>query len=70
MKRKINTRLVLIAIIAVVATMVSITIAYYGMFQRQIRSDLEVSAKLLKDTHYFESIDDYEDAIDMSTDSE
>ena len=44
MKRKINTRLVLIAIIAVVATMVSITIAYYGMFQRQIRSDLEVSA--------------------------
>lgn len=70
MKRKINTRLVLIAIIAVVATMVSITIAYYGMFQRQIRSDLEVSAKLLKDTHYFESIDDYEDAIDMSTDIE
>lgn len=70
MKRKINTRLVLIAIIAVVATMVSITIAYYGMFQRQIRSDLEVSAKLLKDTYYFESIDDYEDAIDMSTDIE
>lgn len=70
MKRKINTRLVLIAIIAVVATMVSITIAYYGMFQRQIRSDLEVSAKLLKDTHYFESIDDCEDAIDMSTDLE
>lgn len=68
MKRKINTRLVLIAIVAVAATMVSITIVYYGMFQRQIRSDLEVSAKLLKDTHYFESIDDYGDAIDMSTD--
>ena len=68
MKKKINTRLVGIAIMAVVATVISITIVYYGFFERQIRSDLEISAKLLKDTHYFESVNADEDTIDLSTD--
>ena len=56
MKKKINLQLVGIAIIAIIATAISITIAYYGLFQRQIREDLKVSAKLLKDTHYFETV--------------
>ena len=68
MKKKINTRLVGIAIMAVVATVISITIVYYGFFERQIRSDLEISAKLLKDTHYFESVNADADTIDLSTD--
>lgn len=68
MKKKINTRLVGIAIMAVVATVISITIVYYGFFERQIRSDLEISAKLLKDTHYFESVNVDTDTIDLSTD--
>ncbi len=70
MKRKINVRLVMIAILAVIATTISIIVVYYGMFQKQIQSDLSVSAKLLKDTHYFESPEiDVED-IDLSTDIE
>lgn len=68
MKKKINTRLVGIAIMAVVSTVISITIVYYGFFERQIRSDLEISAKLLKDTHYFESVNADADTIDLSTD--
>ncbi|MCR5678491.1 MAG: two-component sensor histidine kinase [Agathobacter sp.] len=68
MKSKINRRLVGIAILAVVATVIGITIIYYGLFQRQVRADLSVSAKLLKDTHYFESVDIDIDEIDLTTD--
>ena len=68
MKNKINTRLVGIAIIAVIATVIGITIIYYNLFQKQVRSDLSVSAKLLRDTHYFESVNIDIDEIDLSTD--
>ncbi len=68
MKNKINVRLVGIAILAVLSTVIGITIIYYNLFQRQIRSDLEVSANLLKDTNYFESLDMNTDEIDLSTD--
>ncbi len=68
MKNKINTRLVGIAIIAVLATVIGTTIIYYNLFQRQVRSDLSVSAKLLRDTHYFESVNIDIDEIDLSTD--
>ena len=68
MKSKINIRLVGIAILAVTTTVIGITIIYYSLFQRQVRSDLSVSAKLLKDTHYFESVNISIDEIDLSTD--
>jgi two-component system phosphate regulon sensor histidine kinase PhoR len=68
MKSKINIRLVGIAILAVIATVIGITIIYYSLFQKQVRADLSVSAKLLKDTHYFESINIDIDEIDLSTD--
>lgn len=68
MKKKINLRLVLIAILAIIATVLSITIVYYGLFKKQIRTDLSVSAKLLRDTHYFESVNIDVDKIDLSTD--
>ena len=58
----------LIAILAVLASTISTTIVYYNLFQRQIRNDLSVSAKLLKDTHYFETSDINPDNIDLSTD--
>ncbi|MCR4694754.1 MAG: two-component sensor histidine kinase [Pseudobutyrivibrio sp.] len=70
MKSKINKRLVGITVLAVVATFIGITVIYYGLFQRQVRSDLSVSAKLLKDTHYFESVNINTDEIDLSTDIE
>ena len=56
MKNKINVRLLEISIIAVLGTVIGITIIYYNLFQRQLKTDLSVSAKLLKDTHYFESV--------------
>ncbi len=68
MKNKINIRLVGIAILAIVATVISITIVYYGLFQSRVRNDLAISAKLLKDTHYFEHVDINTDEIDLSTD--
>ncbi len=68
MKNKINIRLVGIAILAVIATVIGITIIYYSLFQRQVRDDLAVSAKLLRDTHYFESVNIDTDEIDLSTD--
>ena len=70
MKKKINVRLVGIAIIAILATVIGTTIIYYGLFQRQVRADLSVSAKLLRDTHYFESVNVDTDDIDLSTDIE
>lgn len=68
MKSKINIRLVGIAILAVIATVIGITILYYSLFQKQVRAELSVSAKLLKDTHYFESVNIDIDEIDLSTD--
>lgn len=70
MKSKINKRLAGIAVLAVIATVVGITIIYYGLFQRQVRADLSVSAKLLRDTHYFESSNIDTEDIDLSTDIE
>lgn len=68
MKKKINIRLVGIAILAILASVIGITIVYYGLFQKQVRTDLEISAKLLKDTHYFENADTDADEIELSTD--
>ena len=68
MKIRINIRLVGIAILAIIATVIGITIIYYNLFEGQVRSDLSVSAKLLKDTQYFESVDIDVDQIDLSTD--
>ncbi len=68
MKNKINIRLVGIAILAIIATVIGITIVYYGLFQRQVRNDLAISAKILKDTRYFEHVDINIDEIDLSTD--
>lgn len=68
MKNKINVRLIGIAILAIIITMVGTTMIYYGLFKSQVRDDLSVSAKLLKETHYFESVHVDTDRIDLSTD--
>ncbi|MCR5775512.1 MAG: two-component sensor histidine kinase [Lachnospiraceae bacterium] len=68
MKKKINERLVGIAVLAIAATVAGITFIYYSLFQKQVRADLTVSAKLLKDTRYFESVDIDTNSIDLSTD--
>lgn len=68
MKKTINLRLAGITILAILATVIGITVIYYGLYQKQVRKDLSISAKLLKDTHYFESVDIDIQEIDLSTD--
>lgn len=68
MKKKINLRLAGIAILALLSAVLGITSIYYSLFQKQVRSDLAISAKLLKDTRYFESVNIDTDKIDLSTD--
>lgn len=55
MKQKINLRLSLIALIAVIATTVGITFVYYGLFQGQVRNDLRLNAVLLMETEVFQN---------------
>lgn len=68
MKSKINVRLVGIAVLAIFATVISITIIYYNLFKKQVRTDLSVSAKILRDTHYFEAVNIDTVRIDLSAD--
>lgn len=54
MKQKINIRLSLIALIAIVATTVGITLVYYNLFQGQVQNDLRQNANLLMETEVFQ----------------
>lgn len=47
MKQKINLRLILVAVIAVVVTMVSIIFVCYSLFQEQVKKDLRITANAL-----------------------
>ncbi len=69
MKHKINMNLVAIAILAVAATVIGTTVIYYNLLQREVRTHLSVSAKLLRDTHYFGSAPSHAETISISTDS-
>jgi len=59
MKQKINLRLGLIALVAIIATTFGITMVYYGLFQKQVREDLRKNALLLVETEVFQRA--YED---------
>lgn len=56
MKQKINSRLTLIALIAVISTTIGITLLCYNIFRSQVRSDLRVNAQLLADTGFFQNL--------------
>lgn len=47
MKQKINLRLILVAILAVILTMVSIIMVCYSLFQKQVKNDLGITAGAL-----------------------
>ncbi len=53
MKQKINLRLGLIALIAIVMTSIGTTLVYYNLFKRQVRNDLKQSARILAETGTF-----------------
>lgn len=66
MKQKIIMRLIGISLLAVFSTTISITIVYYGLFQKQVRTDLRICADVLKDTHYFEDPSTSVEDVDLS----
>ena len=47
MKQKINLRLIAISVLAVLATVLSITVVYYELFQEQVKKDLRTEASIL-----------------------
>ncbi len=53
MKRKINIRLGLISLFAIVMTAAGVTLVYYGLFQQQVRADLKQTARILTETGVF-----------------
>lgn len=55
MKQKINLRLSLIALIAILATAVGTTLVYYGLFQDRVQAELRQNAELLRDTEVFQT---------------
>ena len=55
MKRKINVTLTIIAMFAVVASTIGVTIVSYNLIENQVKNDLKVTAELLDDTGVFDS---------------
>ena len=56
MKNKINLRLGVIAMIAILATAFGLTAIYYRLFQNRVISDLQINAHLLSDTGLFQNL--------------
>ena len=54
MKKKINSRLIGIALIAILVTLIGVTSIYYYLFENQVRNDLHVLADTLVDSGVFE----------------
>lgn len=57
MKQKINIRLSLVSLIAIVATVIGLTCVYYNLFQQKVRDDLKQNARLLVETGVFQTSD-------------
>jgi len=54
MRKKINVRLIGIALIAILVTLIGVTSIYYYLFENQVRKDLHVLAEILVDSGVFE----------------
>ncbi len=58
---KINSRFLILTIIAIICTMIISTVIYYEVFRQEIMHDLETFTIVLKNTGVFENTDDLED---------
>ncbi len=50
MKKKINIQFIVIAVMAILVTMMMMSIVYYELFKKQVQEDLKVNAYVLKNT--------------------
>lgn len=53
MKQKINLRLALVSLVALVLTTLGVTRVYYDLFQQQVRKDLRTTAQMLSAAQIF-----------------
>ena len=53
MKQKINLRLALVSLVALVLTTLGVTRVYYDLFQQQVRKDLRTTAQMLSAANIF-----------------
>ncbi|MBR4026701.1 MAG: two-component sensor histidine kinase [Lachnospiraceae bacterium] len=67
MKRKINIRLIGIALLAMLVTLFGVSSIYYHLFQKQVRRDLHIFAKILVDSNLFQK-DKVEELVFDSSD--
>ena len=54
MKKKINSRLIGIALLAILVTLLGVTSIYYQLFKDQVRTDLSIFAEMLVDSEMFQ----------------
>ncbi len=54
MKRKINLRLIGLSVAVALATVLCVTLVFYALFERQVRTDLRTDAAMLKASGIFE----------------
>ena len=54
MKKKINSRFIGIALLAIIITLLGVTSIYYYLFENQVRNDLHVLAETLVDSGVFQ----------------
>lgn len=66
MKQKINVRLIGIAVLAVLATLICMTCVYYSLFQKQVRKDLQVQAQVLGETGAFQDVQTRAKSFDIA----
>ena len=66
MKQKINVRLIGIAVLAVLATLICMTCVYYSLFQKQVRKDLQVQAQVLGETGAFQNVQTRPKSFDIA----
>ncbi len=53
MKKKINLRLIEIAILSIIMTTICMTFVYYGIYQNQVKKDLQIMGKTLSSVAVF-----------------
>ncbi len=57
MKKKINIQFIGIAVMAIIVTMLLMSIVYYELFKKQVQEDLKIDAQMLKNTDIQNTLD-------------
>lgn len=53
MKKRINTQLIITVILAILSTVLLVSVVFYEFFKKEVQEDLETNAYILKDTDVF-----------------